>query len=343
MTTIPSEPLADDVRDLPAIYTWSFHSEAFADVRSMVAEYERPVSLSVVNSTYKRPDQTAEMVDSIRESVERFYRRYPEDHIEFECLVCCPADDRETVRRLRSMDWDPLRVLTTDAVTITGKRDAGIEAAENEYIVSIDSDCVAEDNWVESIHRSIKKHWFPGAIQGAYYLDYPPDRNWYTRYESNRDKSRFRAGQADSRNLVYRKDVYESIGGFNTESRYADVAEDNLLRKRITDLGAGFVMDRTIRVRHRYPVTLADNLKRFQYFGTGDHYVKEYSEEAYRNHYTPWVKWRQLLSKRPTLGELNSSEGVSLRRWAFRFLQLCAYTLGYLQGLYIYNKEKISA
>lgn len=326
--------------DIPAALTWAQRSAAFAPVYDLLADHDRTVSLSVVTSTYERPEETVELVESVRRSVSEFEDVRPDASLEFEFNVVCYEEDRESIRRLGEIDWAPLEVLESSNLSVAGKRDHGIRRARGEYVVSVDSDCVVKSDWLDAIYRSVRLHRFPGAIQGAYYLDYPPEGNWYTEFEERRDRVRFENRKADSRNLLFKRSVYEEMGGFITDHT-ADVAEDNVMRERIVATGAEFVMDESIRVYHRYPTTMTGNLERQWYFGVGDHYVRVYSSELHRQLYNPLARWIQFGKWSAVLARTRRSS-FPVKVWAFRFLQVVAYTLGYLQGIKRFRERRRS-
>lgn len=337
----PSDGAVRSVEDLPMLYTQSFRSEVFEPVRSLVEPYNRPVSIAVVNTTYKRPDETIEMIDSVRESLSHYRQSFPDTDLDFEFRVCIPTEDDVSIERLEAINWDPLTVMAIDAVSKTENRDAGFRATEQDYVVSVDSDCIVELDWIASIYRSIKKHRFPGAIQGAYYHDYEPERTWFTNCESLADENRWNSGQADSRNLILRRETYLEIGAYTTEFFYSAAAEDLVLRKRIEDAGREFVMDDSIRLAHKYPQTMIANLKRYHYWGKGCIHVKRYEPELYWEQYSPWQNWRRLATLEVGRERIGIYDQVPPSVFVYLVLKVIVYTVGFVQGVVIYQWERL--
>lgn len=338
VSKLSDELFIESCADIPATITWSKRSNSFQQVHEACSEFDRPVSLSLVTATYKRPDDTKALIDSVKQSLSHFHERNPSANLEVEHRIVCYEEDYESLYKLEDVEGPPPTIQVSPHYSVTGKRDAGIQSARGEYIVSIDSDCLVHEDWISRIYRSIRLHRFPGAIQGAYDIDYPPDRNWYTEYACSRDRVRWSNRKADSRNLLYKKSVYQAIGGFNLQHT-ADAAEDNVLRERIEGSGKEFIMDESIRAYHRYPTTLLGNLKRHRYFGEGDHFMKTYSKEMHRRAYNPLARAAQLVQW--TLA-LRAQEGLSFpyRIWVVRFFQVVAYAIGYFQGMKSYLQRR---
>lgn len=297
------------------------------------------VSLSVVTATYRRPNDTSELVESISKSVERFTEstETSADSVGIEVLICCKEDDAPTVGALRSIDWDPLEVITTDSRSASRNRNVAIRRAEGEYVVSVDSDCVVAPDWIRSICDAIVDHEYPGAVQGAYYHDWEDDRNWFTEQERKDDRKRFEDGQADSRNLVLKRDVYRIIDGYDTRHRYAEAGEDLVLRHRIESAGFRFVMA-DFAVAHKYPTSLSGNLRRFNRYGRGAIHVKRQYPDIYLEKYSLTDKWASTIAE--TLRFLiPGRERRGVAEHGYRLLKRCAYTVGYVQGRIIYARE----
>ena len=338
VSKLSDELFVESQADIPAAITWSQRSDSFQQVHEVCSEFDRPVSLSLVTATYKRPDDTKALIDSVEQSLAYFNERNPSANLKLEHRIVCYEEDYESLYKLADIEDSSPIIQVSPNYSVTGKRDAGIQRARGEYIVSIDSDCLVHEDWISRIYRSIRLHRFPGAIQGAYDIDYPPDRNWYTEYACGRDRVRWNNRKADSRNLIYKKSVYQAIGGFNLQHT-ADAAEDNVLRERIEDAGEEFIMDGSIRAYHRYPTTLLGNLKRHRYFGEGDHFMKTYSKEMHRSAYNPlaraarFVQWTVVLRAKEEMS-------FPYRIWTVRLFQIIAYAIGYLQGMKNYPQRR---
>ncbi|WP_226010749.1 glycosyltransferase [Halomicrobium salinisoli] len=296
------------------------------------------ISLSAVCSAYHAPDDARELLRSIRTSYERYERSDETSLGDFEFLAVLHESDTETIEALEAFSWDPLEVMVIENEAMTAARHAGIEAASGEYVAILDDDCVVAEDWLGAIVRSANEHDLPGCIQGAYYADYDGG-SWYSDIEERRDRIRFDDGQADTRNLIIRKDTYEAIGGFDTEHQYAGYAEDLVLPERVRDAGEQFVLDDSIQAQHKFPRTLRGNLRRHFYYGTGLVHVKRYDKQLYRNRFSGWMilwyvfkQWAHVLRGRESDYEPNELAYVSVKYvWLF---------FGFVHGYYVFFQEQ---
>ena len=295
--------------------------------------------LSVVVATYDRPAETIDLLKSVRESV-AFFENVSDADIDVEMLVCTKHDEEETIAAVKQFGWGAVRILATEKRHASHNRDVGFQNANGEYILSTDSDCLVERDWIDMVVRSIKEHDYPSAIQGANYLDYPPESNWVTQFECRDDRERFKFESADGRNLIIRSDVYRQIGGYDTEHLDSIWAEDNFFAERVRDHGGEFVMDARIRVQHRYSPTVLGNLKRYNRYGRGAVHVYRYDPTLYREISAPLKQWYWwLASAIETFKRKPSREAI--RDTTYHFARTVAYTIGFLQGVIFFLREEL--
>jgi len=293
--------------------------------------------LSIVVATYNRPDETVELIESVCRSAE-FFGEVSDEDIDIEMLVCTKRDDKETINKIKQFGWDAVTILGTDKRHASHNRDVGFRYADGEYILSTDSDCIVERDWIDMVIKSIKENDFPSAIQGANYLDYKPESNWITRFECRNDRVRFVNERADGRNLIVRRDSYLEIGGYDTTHLDSIWAEDNFFAERIRDHGGEFVMDPQIRVRHRYPPDVIGNLKRYNRYGRGAIHVYRYNPELYREISAPMKQWLWWVTE--MIGMVKSGPTSNkIRNVSYQLIRTLAYTVGFLQGVVFFLFE----
>ncbi|SNR60918.1 glycosyltransferase [Halorubrum vacuolatum] len=290
--------------------------------------------LSVVIATYERPAMTVDLIQSIRTSVSNFRTRDGVS-LEFECLVCCSKNDETTIETLETVDWPELKVITTDNQAASHNRDVGFRRASGAYIAVVDSDCIVADDWIGAIYDALRTNKYPDVLQGAYFYDYQEERSRYTVIEANEDFSRFKDRQADSRNLIFHRDAYSGIGGYDTDHLYADAGEDLVLRNRVENAGYRFCFAEQVKVYHRYPTGLVGNLKRYNRYGRGAVHIKWYYPEMY-GRYSPWSFTSSTLKQ---MRSFIIDQTVSTRKLLFRILKTCSFLIGFLQGLVVYRLE----
>lgn len=291
-------------------------------------------NFSVVVATYERPSMTIDLIQSLRKSVKDFRTR-KDIELEFECLVCCSRKDVQTIKALEDEDWRELEVITTDRRAASHNRDVGFQNVTGTYVAVVDSDCIVANDWVRSVHDALLENDLPDALQGAYFYDYPEKRNWYTLVEANEDYSRFKDRQADSRNIIFYRETYSDIGGYDTDHLYADAGEDLVLRKRLEDAGHTLCFTQEVKVYHRYPTDLLGNLQRYNRYGRGAVHIKKYYPVMYEK-FSP----RSFISS--TLDVVRSfitDRSVSAQKVLFRNLKTCSFVIGFIQGSIVYRLE----
>jgi GT2 family glycosyltransferase len=98
-------------------------------------------SISVVITTYQRPQSLAACLDGIREQAR------PADEV----LVVAHAEDQPSVEFVgrRAEEWPALRLATVDRDGSVAALNRGLAAARGEIVAIIDDDAVAHPDWLE--------------------------------------------------------------------------------------------------------------------------------------------------------------------------------------------------
>ena len=111
-------------------------------------------------------------------------------------------------------------------------RNIGWKRGTGRYVAFIDDDCLAQEDWIESLQRVFSENDI-GGIEGGITTS---DENGET--INFNPPSRFRWDRFKTANLAVRRDILEEIGGF--DERYHMHREDTDLAWRVID--AGFIM-----------------------------------------------------------------------------------------------------
>ena len=125
-------------------------------------------------------------------------------------------------------------------------RNIGWKRGSGRYVAFIDDDCLAEQNWIESLQRVFSENEI-GGIEGG-----------ITTTDENGEKidfnppNRFRWNRFKTANLAVRRDVLEEIGGF--DERYHMHREDTDLAWRVIDAGFKMAWVPQCRVHHPEPL-----------------------------------------------------------------------------------------
>ena len=125
-------------------------------------------------------------------------------------------------------------------------RNIGWKRGSGRYVAFIDDDCLAEQDWIESLQKVFTENEI-GGIEGG-----------ITTTDENGEKidfnppNRFRWNRFKTANLAVRRDVLEEIGGF--DERYHMHREDTDLAWRVIDAGFKMAWVPQCRVHHPEPL-----------------------------------------------------------------------------------------
>jgi len=125
-------------------------------------------------------------------------------------------------------------------------RNIGWKRGSGRYVAFIDDDCLAEQDWIESLQKMFSENEI-GGIEGG-----------ITTTDENGEKidfnppNRFRWNRFKTANLAVRRDVLEEIGGF--DERYHMHREDTDLAWRVIDAGFKMAWVPQCRVHHPEPL-----------------------------------------------------------------------------------------
>jgi len=125
-------------------------------------------------------------------------------------------------------------------------RNIGWKRGSGRYVAFIDDDCLAEQDWIESLEKMFSENEI-GGIEGG-----------ITTTDENGEKidfnppNRFRWNRFKTANLAVRRDVLEEIGGF--DERYHMHREDTDLAWRVIDAGFKMAWAPQCRVHHPEPL-----------------------------------------------------------------------------------------
>ena len=219
--------------------------------------------------------------------------------------VIIPVKDRakdldECLKSLKNLDWpqNKLEIIVIDDGSIdqsakvaedqgsiviknqnsqgpAAARNKGAEIAQGEILAFIDSDCIAEKNWLKDLIPWLLSEpvGLIGGQVSSYYTKSSLDRyeaacsslsvsNRFL-YETDK-KSTF---YVPSCNMLVRKELFKKINGFNPEMH---LGEDVDLCWRIKDSGAALIFTPTGKIRHKHRNILGAMLKRKLEYGTSE-------------------------------------------------------------------------
>ena len=138
-----------------------------------------------------------------------------------------------------------------------GARNAGAAQSHTELVAFLDSDCVAEPDWLESLVPELAD---PAAAAAGGRVLPASERTWLERYEAVRSpldlgptpaaaRPQARVPYLVTANLVVRRSAFEAVGGFDPALR---CGEDVDLCWRLHSAGHRLAYQPASRVRHRH-------------------------------------------------------------------------------------------
>jgi mycofactocin system glycosyltransferase len=207
-------------------------------------------NVTVVVPVRDRPAHLATCVASLRRL------RYPADRLE---VVVVDDGSQEPLLPLGRARIVRLPTPRGPAAA----RNAGAREARGEVLAFIDSDCQAEEGWLEELITELAR---PGVAAAGGRVLAARARGWLERYEAVRSpldlgahaasvRPRHRVPYLVAANLAVHRADFEAIGGFDEQLRYG---EDVDLCWRLVGHGRGVVYQPSAIVRHDHRGGLRD-------------------------------------------------------------------------------------
>jgi len=168
-------------------------------------------------------------------------------------------------------------------------RNSGAKRSKNEYILFIDSDCIAPKNWIKNIIKPFEDKDVI-AVSGTYKT-------------KNKDKliARFVGYEIEERHkklnreidfvstfsAAYRRKIYLKVGGLDEKFTRAS-ADDTSLSFKLDRLGKKMIFEPKAYVYHHHPDNLKIYLRKKFWMGYWRVFLyKDFKEKFMRHSYTP--------------------------------------------------------
>ena len=207
--------------------------------------------------------------------------------------------------------WGPeqprLRVMRQAHQGPAAARNLGAEAAQGEFLLFTDADCVPHVDWIKEMVAPFQS---PGiaAVKGAYKTK---QRSLVARFAQAEFEARYRqlaaAEYVDvvfSYSAGFRREVFRTIGGFDTSFPVAD-NEDTDLSYRVATAGYKIKFNPAAIIYHQHPATLKQYLRKKHSRAYWRVMVyKRFPGKAIRDSYTPQTLKLQIGSVVLGLGAL---------------------------------------
>lgn len=163
--------------------------------------------------------------------------------------------------------YPQVRVVRTTAKGSANARNAGFAVAQGEWILSIDSDCVADTRWMATLVQAMGKAPEKTAAIGGYIKpyklqtlveQYPPA--WVAQPDLSDPQAKVR--YTATPNTIFDRAAVAAIGGFDASAGH----DDTDLGLRLTAAGYRCAYLPEAVVSHRNPVTIGELYEhRFKY------------------------------------------------------------------------------
>lgn len=162
---------------------------------------------SIVIPTFERPLDLRKCLESLDHS-------FQASLTEYEIIV---SDDSKSSYSKELVENEYPIVLWGEGKKIgpAGNRNAGVERANGDWIIFIDDDCIADENYLNAYYRAIRHNPDIILFEGLIY----PDRPRQTWAECCPENSH--GGMYWTSNLCVKKTVFEEHGGFDEKFKVA--------------------------------------------------------------------------------------------------------------------------
>ena len=140
-------------------------------------------------------------------------------------------------------------------------RNLGAAQMDSDFIAFTDADCIPDPEWIEHLVRAFDDGVV--AAGGTYGIE--NSESWLSRMIHEEIQVRHAGFSEDvdflgSFNVMYRRDAFDALGGFDETFRTAS-GEDNDLAYRLQDAGGRLVFSPRAVVAHHHPTRLFGYLR----------------------------------------------------------------------------------
>jgi len=174
------------------------------------------LSVSVVVPVYNEEGRIAETLEALLKQT------YPKER--YEVVV---VDNGSTDRTREIVARFPVRLLHEPKHSSYAARNRGIRSTEGDYLAFVDSDCVAEQTWLEKLIQ-VEQDRDSGLVAGRIELAKPRRRTMgaqlvLARYSADRRRTNVvENGTAPTGNLLVRRELFDRLGMFDETVSGAD-------------------------------------------------------------------------------------------------------------------------
>lgn len=223
------------------------------------------LSFSVIIPTRARPTSLAACLEALSNL------DYPRDR--FEVVVVDDGSEKPPYDVVRSFtDRLDVVLLTQPHAGPAAARNTGAARAKGDFLAFTDDDCTPASDWLRALAARFAQA--KDVAVGGRIINALPDNPYatasqlivdivYAYYNADPDRARFVA----SNNLAIAKDLYQTVGGFDSSFPFA--SEDRDLCDRWLQNGYRLTYAPEVVVRHSRPMTLVAFCRQHFNYGRG--------------------------------------------------------------------------
>ena len=216
--------------------------------------------VSVVLATHNRKELLKECLKSL------FNQTYPKERYEIIVVNDGSTDGTEEVLKKYAKKAPCIfKCFSQENKGPSAARNLGIEHAKGEIICFTDDDCIADERWIENLVKEFTNEKVGGV--GGEIVAYNPKTS-VEKYARMDQESAIRNSFLITCNAAYRKDVLESVNGFDGNLRYGGDDIDVGIKVKLMGYELKYAPDAIVYHKHR--TTLNDLIKQRYNYGVGE-------------------------------------------------------------------------
>ncbi|MDA3614197.1 glycosyltransferase family 2 protein [Polluticaenibacter yanchengensis] len=174
---------------------------------------------SIIIPSCNRPDLLRRCLNALHPDVQNV------DPVLYEVIVTDDSDNEETLRMLQK-DFSWVKWMKGPKNGIAANRNNAVSSALGKWLVFTDDDCIPGSNWIKAYHDAITRNDGISVFEGKTIADRPQER-----FDEEAPVNET-GGCLWSCNFCISKSLFNSIGGFNEQLKFA--MEDVDLHKRLS-------------------------------------------------------------------------------------------------------------
>ena len=257
--------------------------------------------ISIVVPAYNAEDTIVKCIESL------LSQTYPKD--KHEIIVVDNNSKDKTYKIIQSFP-DVIALQQRDKQNSGATRNFGIRHARGKIIANIDSDCIADENWLINGIRCFEDHTVGGVCgliksqKPVTWIEKHQDRQKVHDY-SNADTEQRTVSLLITGNAFIRKSIFDRVGLFEDSLSGGD--DFDISQKILTQTKYKLIFDPKAIVYHRHCTTLASYMEqsyRYGYSGLFVHYKyrPEYVEKLSKDGILKVIYWKLRFSVLHNLG-----------------------------------------